>query len=342
MSTTRTGARRAVLAAVTLTVATLIGGCAATSPAPDGPRGADAPAAPSAAPPGDAEDDAAVRPGWELGPGSVGLAPLGLSCAELPRYTGPVRPAAGTTIREVRVESPLDLSAGDIVVERTCVRPLTLGRGLPVLTTTDYTDCDADGCRPAAGPVTVRDCEIDGSALDPAVVAFSTGFMGVGTVQRCDIHGVGSGIAVYNAGTEVDALVEANHVHDLRSWGDPATDGSHSDGITVRDFDTRARPDRTAVVRGNHVDSSATNTTAAMFIQASGALDNVTVEGNLLTGLGYQLVLEAGQVGYGAGLVARDNRMSGTGFGATYVGGGAGWGEWSGNHLVAGAPVPTP
>ena len=76
-------------------------------------------------------------PGWTVTADTVGLAPLGLSCESLPVYTGPAKPVAGSTISGQLINNGLDLSAGGITIERSCIQPTSIGRGLPVLTTTD-------------------------------------------------------------------------------------------------------------------------------------------------------------------------------------------------------------
>jgi hypothetical protein len=91
----------------------------------------------------------------------------------------------------------------------------------------------------------------------------------------------------------LSALVERNYITKLRAWGDPAADGNHSDAFTVRDF--KDAPGRQLLVRNNRFDRNSGNDTDAFFIQTySGDFANVTAEGNLLEGGGYQLVLGAG------------------------------------------------
>ncbi|NUP13140.1 MAG: hypothetical protein HOW73_44435, partial [Polyangiaceae bacterium] len=273
--------------------------------------------------------------GWELDASNVGLARVGLICDELPLYDGGTKPAAGTVVSEQRIESGIDLSNGDIVIERSCIRPASIGAGLPILTTTNYDACTDAGCPVASSMVTIRDCDIDGSALDDYESAFSTAFIGVGTLQRNYIHGMGSGIAIFNSGDSLDATIEGNYVTGLTAYGDPAGDGNHSDGFTVRDFDTQSTPDRRLVVQNNRIDCSSGNDTGAFFIQTYGGdIDQVKIEGNLLEGGGYQLVLSAGfGNAYGANMSAVDNRLSGTGYGPGYVADPPGWAAWEENYL---------
>lgn len=127
-------------------------------------------------------------------------------------------------------------------------------------------------------------------------------------------------------------------MHNLRAYGDPATTGSHNESFTIRDFPTAANPNRRLTVINNRFDSSSGSDTGALFIQTLGDdIGHVTVQGNLLEGYGYQLVLEAGHGNiYGQNMRANNNRFSGTGYGAGYVddkGLGYGWAEFNSNYL---------
>lgn len=288
--------------------------------------------------------------GWKLNESNTGLAGVGLSCDQLPLYAGDGKVPAGVTIRGQRIETTLDLSAGNITVERSCIRPKAVGRGLSLVSTTDYNRCDASSCPPPPAPSTLRDCEIDGSLVDNFTVAYSLGFGGIGSVERCYIHDVGSGIGVYGEGTQFDAFAVGNYITRLRAWGDAGAGGSHNDGLTVRSFPNSSRQ---AVIRNNRINASSGNDTGALFIQPNGAsIDNVLVEGNLLEGNGYQLGLEANDFVFGRSMRAVDNRFSGTSFGPGYVeskGLGYGWAEWRDNYINdptksdnRGRPVPQP
>ncbi len=329
------------------------GGAGSGSTADGSAGDAEPPAAEASAEAGDAGGDVEappVRLGWELTRDNTGLAGVGLSCSALPLYAGPHRPARGAVLREVRVEAPLDLSAGDILLDRCCVRPTTVGRGMPAITTTDFDACRGDECPSPPGPVTVRDSDIDGSALSLELGALSTGLVGIATIERTLIHHFGSGVALMNTGRQLEARIEQSYVTQLLAFGDPATTGNHSDGFTVRDFDVSARPTRRLVVRGNRFDCDSANATGALFLQTyAGDIANVSLEDNLLEGGGYQLGLEASH-GHGyAGLAATNNRFSGTGYGASYRTGGPGWSTWRDNALHdpsapdhRGQPVPQP
>jgi hypothetical protein len=197
------------------------------------------------------------------------------------------------------------------------------------LATTDY-----NTFKIAPATVTIRDSEIDGSLLSDYLAAWATGFIGVANLQRNYIHDVGSGIGLMNTGNKLSSIVEGNYVTGLQAWGDPGTNGNHSDGFTIRDFDATNTPSRSLIVRNNRINCSSGSDTGAFFIQASGNISNVTAEGNLLEGRGYQLGLEDGDPpNTYSNLRLINNRFSDTGWGAGYVSGGPGWAEQSKNYI---------
>jgi hypothetical protein len=292
--------------------------------------------------------------GWTLNPSNTGLARLGLTCDQLPVYTGGSRPAAGTVISGKQIRTVLDLSAGNITIERSCVRPTSASRGMPLIGTTNYTQCNGGSCPPTPSTVTIRDSEIDGSLIDTMTVAGDCAFLGVGNLYRNYMHDMGSGICFYYTGRSLSARAEGNYVHRLRAWGDPATTGSHNEAFTIRDFDTSSNDARTLTVVNNRLDAKSGNDTGAAFIQTyAGNIDQVTMIGNLFEGNGYQLRLSAGYNHiYGRSMRAIDNRFSGTGYGPAQLdknGLSYGWAEWRENYLNdaskpshQGASVPAP
>lgn len=306
-----------------------------------------APAAPGSTPtPGSAGTVSPRTPkvGWDLAPDNVGLVTSGLVCSRLPQYAGPTMVPAGTTISEQRITTPLNLSAGRIVIERSCIQPTTVDRGMPVIATTNY-----NTMKPAAGEVVVRDSEFDGSLLEKRDAAMVAAFVGIGTLTNNYIHHFGSGIALMDTGDRFDTLIEHNLVTDLVAWGDGAADGNHSDAFTVRDFDASKHPQRKASIRNNRFDCDSGNDTGALFVQTyAGPIENVTIQGNLLEGGGYQLGLNSTNNKY-RNMRALDNRFSGTGYGPAYVQGGSGWDVWENNFIfdpskddARGAAVPKP
>jgi len=283
-------------------------------------------------------DDAGTPPpsgtlrGWELNTTNVGLAPFSLVGSQLPVYTGTRDIPAGSRISGVRFTGHVNCYAGDITIERCVFRPTNANTswGLPLVSTTNYNGNGESGL----GRVIIRDCEFDGSLLTAEWAASMFAFNGIADLQRNYIHGFGSGIGLANTGEQFDSLVEHNFATDMIAFGNAATTGNHIDAFTVRDFPDNVRPSRVAIIRNNRFDAGGTaNVTGAFFIQAIyGRIDNVTIEGNLLEGKGYNLGLEAGQNGY-SNITCVNNRFSPTGFGTHYVAGGSGWGAWQDNYL---------
>ncbi|WP_125778247.1 hypothetical protein [Antribacter gilvus] len=266
-------------------------------------------------------------PGWTVDASTVGLRPHGLSCDALPVYTGSWQVPRGTVISGMRITEAIDLSAGGITIERSCVRPGEVSAGNPVITTKSNI---TGGIAPER--VVIRDSDIDGSLLDTESAAMVVAFMGVADLVGNYVHGFGSGIAVMNAGEKHDMRVERNYVTGHVAWGDAAGSGNHSDAFTIRDFSAASRSDRSLVVRNNRFDCDSGNATGAFFIQTyAGRIDNVHIEGNLLEGEGWQLVLHEMTYPY-SGMVALNNRLTGTGWGDTYVATGPGWARWQDNY----------
>lgn len=299
------------------------------------------PLAPDPAPP--APPSSALF-GWQLTAFNVGLAPHGLTCDRLARYEGPAKPPSGAVIRQLRVTQPLDLSNGNILIEKSCVRPESVGDHHAYLITT--TTCDGNGCKaPAVGGVVIRDTEIDGSALPAQTIAASCAFLGVGMLERNYIHGMGSGICFFETGTVFSAKAEQNYVRGLRSWGDPAQDGSHNEAATVRDF--RDAAGRRVEFLNNRLDVSGGNETGALFIQPTWLpIHNVFIHGNYLEGGGFNLYLEQTDNATYGNVNATNNRFRPTGWGAAATASGPGYASWRDNYLydaqqpdARGAPV---
>jgi hypothetical protein len=290
-----------------------------TSTAPTTTTGSTAPGAPTTPKP-----PTAGMKGWELTADNIGLKPHGLSCDKLPAYTGPAKPARGAVLSKVRINVPLDLSNGDITVEKSCIRPEKVGYHNSFLITT--TICEATCKATDVGNVIVRDSEVDGSAMSATTIKGSCAFLGVGTVQRNYMHDMGSGICFFETGTKHSALAEQNYVRGLR-----AADESHNDGATVRDF--RDAPGRTAKFINNRIDCSTGRDTGALFIQPTWvAIHNVFVEGNYLEGGGYNLYLEqTAKASYG-NVHATNNRFRPTGWGPSTTSSGPGWVTFTDNY----------
>ncbi|WP_426241946.1 hypothetical protein [Nocardioides sp. LHG3406-4] len=275
--------------------------------------------------------------GWQLNERKVGLAPFGLSCDSLKEYTGPARPPAGTKIKRRLVTEPLDLSNGDIVVTKSCIRPTSTGYHNEFLVTT--TRCDDSCSAPARGHVVIRDSEISGLAMDPEEISTSCAFLGIGTLKRNLMHGMGSGICFFETGDKFDALAENNYVTGLRSYGD-----SHNEAATIRDFEKAGG--RSATFLNNRLECTSGNVTGGLFIQPTWeSIYNVDVIGNYIEGDGYNLFVSGGGGSYDD-LSSINNRFRSTGWGPSVVDEGDGWDTWRKNYLFdpsakksAGRPV---
>lgn len=269
--------------------------------------------------------------GWEVTAANTGLAAHGMSCSQnLPEYTGPSRVPAGTVISGMKVTKPLILAQGGVIIEKSCLQP-TYSDQTIVQTWDPNADCSgSDGCPPPAGLSIIRDSEFDGSKLTLSDRIYTTAFKGIATLQRNYVHNVGSGIGIIAAGKQLDLLVEQNYVVGLVSFG---TGETHTDAFTIRDLDGSQKPDRVGIVRNNRFDCDGGDESGALFLQAWGRINNVTVEGNLMEGGGYQLTLETKDNGTYGNIKAFDNRFSGTGWGAVNTQSGhAGWAAWQNNY----------
>jgi hypothetical protein len=196
----------------------------------------------------------------------------------------------------------------------------------------------------------IRDSEFDGSLLSQQGAASAAAFWGVADMQRNYIHDLGSGIALYNTGRQLSALIEHNYVTRMISYGNPATTGNHSDGFTIRDFNVSSNPNRQAIIRNNRFNTDTPNATGSFFIQDtwSAGIGNILATGNLLEGRGYEMAGEKRNAPI-TNIRVTNNRFRGTsdgGYGACYRDGGFVWTEWSNNYLYdanksdkAGAPV---
>lgn len=264
--------------------------------------------------------------GWTLTTSNVGLAGVGLVGANLPLYTGSTTPASGTVITEMRIESTINLSNGNVTLRRCLIRPASIGQGVPVVTTSQ------DGTlTPPPTPVTIEDCDIDMSHLGDEPAGRATGFWGVANLRRNKIWGMGTGIAILQSGTQLSCEVVNNYCYDMRSVGDPATTGNHCSAFTIRGF--AAPTGRTCLVKGNRFNLNTANASAAIFLQTyEGTIQNVTVDGNLLEGNGYNLVLEAYAGVTYTGMTANNNRFAPTGYGAGYTSGDT-WDVFTENYM---------
>jgi hypothetical protein len=267
--------------------------------------------------------------GWQLNETNTGLASFGINGSQLPVYTGPYEIPAGSFISGVRFTGNVSLWQGNITIEKSIFQPTDAGRGMPLVNTSNYNG----NFESAKGKVVIRDCEFDGSLLSQETAAYATAFIGIADMQRNYIHHFGSGIALMNTGTQFDSIIEGNYAHKMLGFGNPNTTGNHSDTFTIRDFTDSARPDRKAIIRNNRFVNDSPNATGPFFMQAwNGRIDNVSIEGNLVEGNGWNMGLEANQNGYSNISVVNNRFNPAEPQYVVYYQGGPGWTTWQENY----------
>ena len=272
--------------------------------------------------------------GWELNGSNTGLAGAGIDRATLPLYEPPAEQVqygtwyvpADTVMTEQHIETGgIDLSAGNITFERCWFRPLSIGRGMPLIRGT------------GALPNIIRDCDIDGNAIpmntdgtNPACGSIAISCANI-RVLLCNISGLASGVAFYG---ENPVTMEGTYIHDLvqGEWF-LGSGQSHQDGFTMRDYTGTL-----ALVRNNYIliNPPSHMATGAIFLQATWEdcfLDNIYIADNLLAGDGYKLVAERDNGGYGRHLWAVNNRFDPDSGWLAYVEHGPGWALWQDNFL---------
>ncbi len=275
--------------------------------------------------------------GWQLNENNVGLKPFNLECNSLPEYNGPVdresfKPLKGEVISGKKISRSLDLTNGNITIERSCIIPKNTGYHNFFLVTS--TTCSGNDCKAAEnGEVVIKDSEISGAAMSAQAISKSCAFHGVGTLQRNYMHDMGSGICFLETGTKYSALAEQNYVTKLRAYGNPTTSGSHNEAATIRDFVRSG--DRTVKFINNKLDSSGakSNETGAMFIQPwLGSIYNGVLQGNHFVGGGYNLYIENHSGNTYGDMQAVNNRFTSTGYGPSAVASGPGWKVFQDNY----------
>jgi hypothetical protein len=276
------------------------------------------------------------RKGWELNETNTGLAGAGIDKYSLPLYQPPSNQIqygtwyvpANTVVREKRIEvGGIVLSAGNITFERCWFHPLSVGRGMPLI--------HNEQADPAL-PNYIRDSDIDGTGIawnadgtNPACGSIAISTVNI-HVERCNIWGFGSGIAL---GGQHTASVEDTYIHDLVQGEWVLGSGqSHQDGLTIRNYTGTS-----SVIKNNYILTNPLSqmATGPIFFQATWNdcfIDNVLIEGNLLAGYGYSLALERDNGGYGTNMRAINNRFNPFNGWFAYVEHGPGWAEWQNNY----------
>lgn len=287
---------------------------------------------------------AGVMKGWELTTTNIGLTPHGLVGSSLPVYSGPSTIPAGTTISERRITTPINVSAGNITIEKCLINP-----------TTRLSEAIVYATYPQ-GNITIRDCEIDGSNLPEVVREGAYGFQGGGNLYRNYIHDVGIGIGMMSSTNTRDfgdipntITVENNYVHDLFHYSD-----AHHEAGTVRDFVMGTGNTRLMTWRGNWLEADSLFVSGGLFLQATWEdIHNLTVVDNMLAGEGWNMDLmeSPGSTVYSNVRAINNRFLPGTReyYGPANTQNGVGFAEWTENYMYdataadnRGAFVPAP
>ena len=268
--------------------------------------------------------------GWQVTPQNIGLAPLGLSCASLAPYTGPLPIPAGTTITDRRISwssGALDLNAGGITIQRSCMQPQPGAESTYVV---------VESFTPPQ-PNRIIDSELDGHLIGQQAMSKACGLRGIwAEITRTYVHHVGSGICLvdYNSSLSYDVTYTNNWIGQLVAYGDAAGSGSHNEAATTRCSRIDQNPNRRMTWKGNHIQTDTpANSSGGLFIQTTYGcpIGNLYVQDNLLDGGGNWDIYADG-TGYSGQFVSTNNRFAPGGYGACAVSGFR-WTTWTENYL---------
>jgi hypothetical protein len=258
--------------------------------------------------------------GWQLNVCNTGLAGAGIDKHSLPVYTGSSTPAYSTTISLQKITKPLWLINGNITLDRCWIQPTSALTPEGLIITYNYND----GHTPAPYSSTIKDCDIDGTAMSAQAVAGACAVRGLADIKRCNIFGMGTGIAIFSYALIADCVVENNYVHNLRAYS-----GSHNESFTIRSY-----LGNNCIVRNNRFIDKTGNDSGAIFIQPySTDIQHVLVEGNLLESYNYCIAIG----NYGGNTYSdfkvKNNRFVKGGFGPVWLNNGVGFAEWTDNYF---------
>jgi hypothetical protein len=162
----------------------------------------------------------------------------------------------GTVVDSLDVTGSISVQADDVAIKRTRVRT-----GAPY------------GIRifPGYTRTRIHDVEVDGLGRASKLV-----FGGLATLQRVNLHNGEDGYEPGSGSEIVDSFI-----HDLHAAGE-----AHYDGVVL---DSGAD----ITIRRNTIHSNSDQTSAVMIDNYGGPVSNVVVDGNLLTGGGYTVYVDA-------------------------------------------------
>ena len=249
----------------------------------------------------------ATLKGWELNENNTGLAGVGIDKNTLPDCNIPDKPAAGSTFSNCKIKKWVDLSNGNITIERCFIQPSMDNYTIPGSSYTNHGVAILHMDLDSPNPVIIRDCDIDGSLIP--VEAGNNSIIAGGTIVRNHIYNTMNCISLV-VKTPFNTLVENNYTHNQRAYGDPAT-GSHNAAFQIRVFGGAQ-----AIIRNNRFETVipgySANVSSALAMQpSSGVIDNVLITGNLLVANGgYLLFLQDYTNIYGTNIRAINNRFT--------------------------------
>ena len=151
--------------------------------------------------------------------------------------------------------------------------------------------------------VVIKNCTIIGCGASATTQVSGVKIWGDSqvTIDSCNIQKVGHGVDVY-AG---QAVVENSYIHDLIS-----NPGSHYDGIF---YGGSGDPNFSLLIQHNSIINSNGQTSAVFLQDMFGAVNNVTVNDNILVGGGYTVYVDSTRGGGPVSNVSYTNNHMGKG-----------------------------
>lgn len=235
----------------------------------------------------------------------------------LTTYTGPTTiTTAGTIIDSKNITSPLTISANNVTIKNSRITATPPDNKGVVTITGGYTG------------TLIQDCEINGLGNGTN----GHGILGRATIYRCDISNVENGLVPDN-----NTLAEDNYIHNLGGAQSVSGGVPHYDGVQMDGGESNV------TLRHNTINNNYTQTSAVMMDNYFGALSNIIVTNNFLSGGGITLY----HVGNFTSSTMTGTQVTGNYFGTTD------WlnaeicvfdvSVWSGNiNASTGATVPKP
>ncbi len=180
-------------------------------------------------------------------------------------------PYAGNfvTTSDGQIIENLDISGSVTIAHNNCIV-----RKCRVASASDY---QVIGIADGVSGTIIEDCKIDGT-----VSSFEGmhGIAGVGIFRRNDISRVENCITVSGSG-DVTTIIQDNYMHDMLATGLPHYDGIQMDG-----------PAQNVIIRHNRIINDHDQTSAIMIDNWAGAIDNIMVSNNWISGGTYTIYVD--------------------------------------------------